>query len=389
MQGLYWAAYTVLFGFFVPLLKDWGYSNFMIGITMTIVSLTRMIAQPLWGMYCDRKGRVREIFVILMASSGVIALFLPLGAGSFAVSFIIVFLLSVTMQSMYPLIDAWSIGLNNDGHNIDFSITRSFGSLTYAIFAAGFGWILDRFGAYTRIPAYLVLTAFLILIALTVKSPSAGDTCETHGSAREGVIRTLSRNRGYTVFIVANMLMYLIYGALNSFLPVHIQDLGGTNIHLGLCFTIMGICQVIGMIIFSILRRKIYISLHKTLIVSMFLFVFKGFLVAISRSLEIVLILQVIDLVSYGMYFPSAISYINEKVGSGSLMTAQTIFSASTYGMGAMAGSFAGGVISGHTSISVMLVMISIASFAGVILFAFGDSLSLINKKGPSPNANR
>ncbi len=367
MQGFYWAAYTVLFGFYVPLLEEWGYSNFMIGAAMTVVSLTRMIAQPIWGMYCDRKGKVREMFIFAMAASCLVVLFLPFGESSFAVSMLLVFLLSVTMQSMYPLIDAWSLGLSNDGHDIDFGITRSFGSLAYALVAAGFGLILDRFGPYTRIPSYILLTAALIIPALTLRSPAKRYHCGS--GSKESSFRSLVKIKKYRVFIIANMLLYLVYGALNSFLPVRIRELGGTNLHLGLCFTIMGICQVFGMIIFSVLRRKVYIFLHITLVISMFLFAIKGFLTAISPNLGSVLILQVIDLISYGMYFPGAIAYINETAGSDNLMTAQTLFSASTYGMSAMAGSFAGGVISGYTSIPVMLIIMASASLTGVILF--------------------
>ena len=361
----------MLFGFFVPLLSDWGYSNFLIGATMTLVSFTSMIAQPLWGMYCDRKNAVKEIFVILMTVSAAAVLFLPLASRNMTVMFFLVLVLSCTTQAAYPLIDAWSISLSNEGRNIDYSLTRSFGSLSYALAAAGFGIVLDKYGPYTRIPVYLLICTLLIIAAMSVKRSApehlAQINCESLRT--ENSFRMLMKNHRYVIFIISNILLYLVYGALNSFLAVHIRNIGGTNFHFGLAFTVMGICQVAGMILFSVLRKKIYLPLHKTLLISMLMFSLKGLLTALSGDITTVLAIQVIDIIAYGMYFPSAVSYINEITDSRYLMTAQTVFSASTYGLGAMAGSFIGGTLSKFTSIPVMIMIMAVVSVSGAAIF--------------------
>jgi MFS transporter, PPP family, 3-phenylpropionic acid transporter len=386
LQGTYWAASCVLFSFMVPLLKGWNYSNFTIGTMTMLIALSCMTAQPLWGMYCDHKGTIKGVFITNVSISCGLVLFLPLASKSLLLACILLIMLSSTIQSMGSIIDAWTIRLYNDGEKVNYSLTRSFGALVYAFTAAGFGSLLDRYGMWIRIPVFIGLTILIILVAFKTKAPALMNRYQVESKMTD-VVKKLKNNRRYMRFLTSIVLIFIGYGATQSFYPILLNQLGGTNTDLGLGLFIMALSQVPPMLFYVFLVKKI--ARGQTLLMfSMFFFSLKGVVLALSANIPWALGGQLFEILSFGLFLPAAVGYINEIVEQKNIVTAQLVFSASTFGLGSIIGNFSGGLLSEFFGVRNMMLLLNSVGFMGFLYFVFTEIKNYKLQKGSDYTIN-
>lgn len=377
MQGFYWAIHCVLFSFLVPLFQAMGYSKFETGILTMLIAISNMIAQPLWGMYCDRNGRIKTVFISQMATGCLLIFLLPLSGKSMLIAAVVVIGLTVSIQSMSGIIDSWSVKLMFDGVRVNYGWTRSFGSLFFAAAALTFGMLLDQHGDWIRMPVLAGLIALIVLIACSLKKPSHPITTSlperTEGAE---VIRSLLRNKRYVRFIFCSFLVRLGGSASLIFYPLLVSELGGNNSDLGLGLFLMAISEVPVMMMFGVLARKVA-GVPVWLAIGMSFFGIKTALLALSPNVGWVVGLQALEALSYGLYLPAAIHYISDAVERKFLVTAQMVFSAIFNGLSLFIGSLIGGILSEIYGVGQMMLWMSGTSFLGVLLFLILESAKM------------
>ena len=64
LQGMYWMAQCTILQFSVMLCNSRGYDNYSIGVATMLVALSNVLAQPLWGLLCDRRPKIKKIFLL-------------------------------------------------------------------------------------------------------------------------------------------------------------------------------------------------------------------------------------------------------------------------------------------------------------------------------------
>jgi len=367
LQGFYWSAFCVLYTFLVPLYRQYGYSEITIGTLSMLTSLASVLIQPLWGMACDRSGRLRGILILNVTAAVPLAFGLLLGRDAPVRMGVIVFLLSATYLSMGPVIDSWTMKLVNQGHGIRYSLTRGIGSLVYAVTAAGFGRLLDAAGMGVIPFVFALQAALIVLIAIVTRSPAR----EAHHDIKSSpfaAISALMGNRRFVMFLISLILLYAGNGAIMVFMPVRMEALGGTNATLGIAMTVMALCEVPAMLLHHRFVR--HIRNDTLLTASLFFFVVKGVATALAPSATVLILVQTLQFVSFGLYLPSAVQYINRLVDEKSLVTALLLFSSATYGLGMMIGGMAGGLLADAFGVQAMMLMLSGVTLTGVLLFA-------------------
>jgi len=367
LQGFYWSAFCVLYTFLVPLYRQYGYSEITIGTLSMLTSLASVLIQPLWGMACDRSGRLRGILILNVTAAVPLAFGLLLGRDAPVRMGVIVFLLSATYLSMGPVIDSWTMKLVNQGHGIRYSLTRGIGSLVYAVTAAGFGRLLDAAGMGVIPFVFALQAALIVLIAIVTRSPAR----EAHHDIKSSpfaAISALMGNRKFVMFLISLILLYAGNGAIMVFMPVRMEALGGTNATLGIAMTVMALCEVPAMLLHHRFVR--HIRNDTLLTASLFFFVVKGVATALAPSATVLILVQTLQFVSFGLYLPSAVQYINRLVDEKSLVTALLLFSSATYGLGMMIGGMAGGLLADAFGVQAMMLMLSGVTLTGVLLFA-------------------
>jgi PPP family 3-phenylpropionic acid transporter len=368
MQGLYWAANCIAFSFLVPLFRTWGYSDFEIGVLTMLMALSSTIAQPLWGMYCDKQGHLKAVFISQMLLGSLFIFFLPLGEHHWLSAALIVICLSAAIQPMANLVDVWTIKLINEGEHVNYSWTRSFGSIFFAVGAVIFGVMLDDLGDWIRIPIFVGLTILLVLLAINLRKPAQPIRMKVNAESQLQSIRLLLKNKQY-VGLVLSVFLLNVGGCVSIvFYPLLISDLGGNNSDLGLGWFVMAMSEVPVFMLFGWLLRKVA-KVNVLLIVGMSFYGIKTALIAIAPNVAWAIGLQSLEALSFALYLPAVIYYINEIVDRKALVTAQMLLASVYGGLGPIAGNFLGGLLSEHYGVSTMMLLMSTFSFLGTALF--------------------
>lgn len=366
LQGLYWSTICIMYAFLVPLYRHYGYNEITIGILAMVMSLATVVVQPLWGIVCDRTGKIRSVFLWTVLTSVPLAFGLLLGKHGAVWMGIAVFLLSSSFFSMGTVLDSWIVKMINQGKNVRYSLTRGIGSLSYAVMAVVFGRFLDAAGMEVIPPTFAVMALILLTVAFFTGAPER----EAHQGQTGNpfaAIGVLVGNRRFFLLMIAVMLLYVGNGAVMVFMPVRMESLGGTNATLGFAMTLMALCEVPAMLLHH--RFIKYVKNETLLAIAMFFFVVKGIATALAPSTAVLSLIQVLQFASFGLYLPSIIQHINRMVEEKNLVTALLLFSSATYGLGMMLGGFVGGVLADAVGIQMMMLLLTGVTLAGFLMF--------------------
>jgi MFS family permease len=101
----------------------------------------------------------------------------------------------------------------------------------------------------------------------------------------------------------------------------------------------------------------------------MFFFILKGVATALAPSTTILILVQVLQFASFGLYLPSIVQHINRMVDEKSLVTALLLFSSATYGLGMMVGGLVGGFLADAVGVQAMMLLLSIVTMSGFVMF--------------------
>ena len=366
LQGVYWSAFCVVYTFLVPLYRYYGYNEITIGILAMITSLASVVIQPLWGILSDRTGKIKAIFQGAILASIPLAFGLLLGKQSAILMGIVVFLLSSSFLSMGTVLDSWIMKMINQGQNIQYSLTRGIGSLTYALMAIVFGRFLDVAGMEVIPFSFTVMALIMVAVAFFVRPPARE---AHHGQVGSpfAAIGILVGNRRFVLLLISIMLLYVGNGAIMVFMPVRMEALGGTNATLGIAMTLMALCEASAMLLHHRIVR--HVRNETILSVAMFFFILKGVATALAPGTTMLILVQVLQFASFGLYLPSIVQHINRMVDEKSLVTALLLFSSATYGVGMMLGGIFGGILADAVGVQAMMLLLTGVTLSGFLLF--------------------
>jgi PPP family 3-phenylpropionic acid transporter len=331
-----------------------------------VTSLASVVIQPLWGILCDRTGKIKTIFLSSILASIPVTFGLLLGKKSTVLMGIVVFILSSSFLSMGAVLDSWIVKMINQGQNVQYSLTRGIGSLAYAVMAIGFGRYLDVAGMEVIPLSFAVMALVMVTVAFFIRAPERESHHGQAGNPFAGM-GILVRNRRFLLLMVSIMLLYAGNGATMVFMPVRMESLGGTNATLGIAMTLMALCEAPAMMLHQRIAR--HIRNETLLAVAMFFFILKGVATALAPSTAILILVQVLQFFSFGLYLPSIVQHINRMVDEKSLVTALLLFSSATYGLGMMVGGLVGGFLADAVGVQAMMLLLSIVTASGFVMF--------------------
>jgi MFS transporter, PPP family, 3-phenylpropionic acid transporter len=370
VQSLYWTAFCVLASYLTPYYRSLGYDVFMVGVLTMVMSFASAIAQPAWGIFCDRSGKLKQTLIISILISLPFA-WLLIAAGKNPVLLTLsIAVLSATFLSMLAIIDAWVMKLDNHGEKVNYSLSRGFGSLFFAIAALVFGRVLDQAGMWVIAPAFMGIAAVLAVTVLFIKAPRPE---AHHGKGNGSMMRSVSlllENRRFMVLIISVSLLFTGTGAIDmTFYPVLMKELGGGNTELGIGFFLMAVSEVPILFFFTKIAKHFHV---RTLIsFSLFCYILKCLLIAFAPNVTVLILAQGMQMLSYGLLLPAAVHYINDITDAQSMVTAQVLYSSTTYGLGNVVGSLAGGAIAKALGVrSMMFILFSLVLLAFVLFTA-------------------
>ncbi len=373
LHGLYWSSFCVLYSFLVPLYRHYGYDEVTIGFLSMTGSLASMVIQPLWGLICDRTGRLKGIFTSTVLFSILAAYGLWLGRLNAGWMYPIVFLLASSFMSMGTVLDSWVMKMGNEGHNVRYSITRGVGSLAFAATSFGYGRLLDVTGMNIIPVAFTIMALLLAGTAALTRAPVhlQQKLLMENKTKRpdEHLLSTfleLLKNRRFVMLLISMMIVFIGTGASIVFMPVRMAELGGTNAAVGTAMAVMALSEALAMIMHH--RLAIRFRNEWLLAASLFFFIVKIVVLALAPSVTLLIIAQVFQFFSFGLYMPSVMHHLNHIVGERQFTTAIMLFASGSFGLGMMIGSSTGGILASMIGVQSMLLVLACVTACGFLL---------------------
>ncbi len=377
IQGTYWMYYGAIMSFASVYLLGKKYTNSEIGIILAAASILAVVLQPLLADAADKAKKVS-----LTDITGIITIGLLAATASFyiftskaLILSVIFILLGAWLTSLQPLINSMAFYLSKSGHMINFGVTRSGGSVAYAVLCAILGSLVTAFGIKV-IPATGIVILVLMLLSLAVtdklykKATSAKPAVDaSKKTEREteavSLVGFITRNKYFIIFSVGIVFVFFQNSVFNSYMAQIIMNVGGTSGQMGRLLSFMALLELPGLFFFSQLRKRF--SCQFMLKVSSAAFVFKVFLSYIAPSVAFIYMAFLFQLISFPIFLSASVHLVDEVMEKGEAVKGQSFVT----GMITLSGVFAslvGGVILDLNGASPLLLVSTVLCVIGALV---------------------
>ena len=384
--GLFYFNYFVMFclfaAFLTTFLKSIGYSDIACGWIMTMVSVLNILLQPIFGYIADTYISIRKIIIGAMVVSGPFALGMYWFRETLWIEVICVAVVSICIKTMQGVIDSWVMRSRTDKPYLNYGLVRGIGSLSYALTAILFGWIVDQVGYFYMFLAIGIFAVLAIISALCIADVPCANRHEKRqkkqkaaGEKNSGglveTIKILLTDKRYMIFIISATLLNIGITSASSFSQLLVLKYGGTNAHVGILMFVQAIVEVPMMFLYSRFANRFRMGV--LVFVSYIGGIFRAGALGFANSLTMVLIAPVFQSISYGLYMPATVDYINRISPANIRSTAITIAIAVQNGLSSVISSIMSGYVSEYLGINMVFIigMVLAIIASGIFMMTF------------------
>ncbi len=337
LAGIYFG-YFAFVGAFAPYfglyLESIGQSAWQIGLLLSLMQLTRIVAPYLWAALADRHGwRARLLAATLggavLAYAGVFAT--ASFAGLAAVLAALGFLLGATM----PL--AESITLAGLRDRIErYGGIRLWGSVGFIAAVLGCGWLLDRVAIGRLLWLILAPLAATFALALTLR-----DARSRPSGAHEALWPHVLRPE-VVALLAANVLMNIAHGPLYAFYSIYLAGAGYSLTAIGALWS-LGVLAEITVFVAAPAWMKRFAAID-ILLASFALAVVRFALIGWGVASPLALALaQLAHAASFGACHMASLALINGWFSGTRQVRGQAVYLSCAFGVGGFIGVVASG----------------------------------------------
>lgn len=357
---LFYGAGASLSPFLSVYLKDTGVPPAEIGVLLSVPPLMLLVGGPVWSGYADARHRHRLMMIVAILGSILFSVTVWRLRGLFLL------LPAVAAYSFFnapisPLADSSTLALLGDRRE-EYGKIRVWGSVAWGIVGPAVGFLIDRSGIGWAFIGYIVL----MIVALPVAAGLPLELSRLSQPFWRGMRAALTDRRWY-VFLLAAMISGIAGAAVNNFLFLYMQAVGSDGTFMGLSLTVATIAQIPFFLYTNLLLKRW--GAHRLLLMGMILFAVRFVLYAVISSPWLILAVQLLHGPTFAAIWVAGVSYANEIAPPGLGATAQGLFSAVFFGLGAVVG----GIICGESFSAFgahgMFGMLAIVVAAGVLVY--------------------
>lgn len=383
VHSFYWSVFCSSLSFASVFLLSKRFSNSQIGIVLAIANIIAVLLQPAVAAFADttKKILMKDIIVILVGAAGALAA-VRFFLSEYFIILAVLFILELTILfTLQPLVNSLGMQLINKGIGLNFGLARGMGSMAYAVFSILLGVLVEHYGT-NSLPVVSVglYTALGISIYTFTKKrsvPATGGTIrsesgemgkEAEHAVTDKLFSFLAHNKRFTALMAAVSLAFCSHSMINNYLIQITENVGGTAKDMGIATGIAAAIELPAMILFSFLIKKIRCS--SILKFSLFSFAIKTAITMLATSVWMLYAAQIVQFISYALFIPASIYYVNETVNKDDLAKGQA-FVTSAITLGGVTASLFGGLLLDGSGVKGMLFVGLIAATLGFVIGFF------------------
>lgn len=370
LQASFWGMISSICAYQAAIVLDRGFTTGQAGIFCALCYLASLFTQPVIGGWADRHPSVpiKRLLIIMLLPAAVLNLVFYFTRPGFLLTALIIFLFGVLETNSYPLIDSMGMQYVNAGVEIPYSFARGMGSLTYAVLCVVTGLLTARFGMQTALLAHCAEQLLLLVCLLAFPSIPARLLPQPQAKAASGhsIWQILKANRVFTLMLIACFFGMMGVMPISNFLVSLVNSHGGGSTALGVAQFLMAASELPSALVFGLLQKKM--SSAKILLISIIFMVVKPLLILASGSLGMLLAVQPVQMLGYGLFFPASVYFANESVDPADRVQGQSIRTILSISLSTLLGSLVSGYLIDLGGTTLMLWFSTGCASIGVLI---------------------
>ena len=349
LSGLYitiYGALACIYPFLIYYFQEKGLSYIEMGIVFAVISITGVIVQPIWGFITDKYSNKRTIMMIVMFLSGVFVYSLIFANGFYVIILSIILLMSF-QSPVVPIADAYSYEIIEQYKKLQYGKIRLMGSFGYAVVALIMGYVVKYSGINSSYIIYSALMLLGVMLLVSINYKGKG----TRKNVNFNDMINLIRDRKFILLLTTVILTNIANGSNSSYIPILIEKTGGDVTQLGIVWFVIAISELPafyfgGKLIYKYGELNLYI-------LGVALFALRYFLDSLCEYYISVLVIQMMQGVTYTFYLMTSLQYLN-KISPAKMRTSAITLHAASIGIGGAIGNIGGGMLLEYISIFVL-----------------------------------
>lgn len=374
VQGFYWCAYCTYFGFLVLYMQNHGYSNVQCAQAQVLIAVATLITQPLIGYLTDSFITCKKFLLVTTALAVPVAFLLQASVSSPILCYGAIVLQSILFYPAASLIDSWTMALREKDSQVQYPLTRSAGSVLYALTALAFGNVIAALGDGIIALSFLLFSVLLFLCTCFLEETPCRNKQQknvnqeaTRRISGMEAAKTLLQNKTYVFFVLSCLLYHIANKSTGCFISNYVTNIGGDSGGLGLLMFFSAMLEFPSMMVMGkIIRRYPLGGLHLFALSGV---VIKNFFFLIASSMPLLVIGRLAEGMSYGAYVYIFVEYICRNTPKQLNVTAISLGTAMTSALGGIIGNYAAGLILDLWGLAPLSLAAMTVAVAAVLVF--------------------
>lgn len=369
--------YFIIYGFmacyypFITLyftIKGLSYSQ--IGIALAVNSLVGVVVQPIWGYITDKYLDKRSSLLISIIMSCIVVWLFSLVKTWISI-LIVLIIFMIFLSPIASLADSYCYDLMEKDKAIQYGKVRLMGSAGYAVIALVMGIIIKKTTINSTFYVYFMLSIIGFFLLKTVSFKGR----PTAYKINPNDLLILIKNKKFFIFIITVFFINTSMGANSNYITILIQKTGGDVSNLGLLWFVVAISELPAFFFgYKLLKKVGDMNLY---IICFILYILRYFLDSICQNYNTVILIQLMQGITFPLYLVAALNYINRIVPKKMRTSGITLYSAIGSGLGSFVGNMGGGFLLQYSNV---FTLYQILSFSAVISFVISLILKKIDK---------
>lgn len=311
-----------------------GLAGGAIGLLAALPAVISVAAGPLWNSLADRFQLHRRLLPLLTVAP-ILPIWLQSRTGDLVWLAALVALAAVFNTALAPLIDSAVLELTA-GTRHSYGRTRVWGSFGFISAAALTGAVFRP-----EQPAALFLGYGLCMLTAAAAAWGLPARQRRLPASFGAGLRRLLRQRVFALFLISAGLIGAATQAAFTFYPLYLRHLGVAPAFIGLAASLATLSEIPGLYLASSLLRRL--GAWGCTALGTLTYTLRWLLVAASGVPGLAIAVQTAHSLSFAPYLVGSVAFVDEHAPAGVNATAQAVFTATQWGLGAALGAMLGG----------------------------------------------